>query len=128
MASGSSNSGFSIIVSSVSCCVPPALLCWCCALPVDCARIAARVGNSACSVSGPLGGAYVVMVCGAAVTPVAPGTVPQPCTPSAACASECCGMCGRSCRRVGAVVAIVLKSGPPPCLRMVSPRGLAEMD
>ena len=90
-ASGSPDSEFSFIASSLPCSVPPILLCWCCAVPVGRARIATRLGNSACSVSG-----HVDMVGGAVVALVVPGTVPQPCVPRAMCAGASCGACGPS--------------------------------
>ena len=67
MASGCSASGLSGISSSVYCSVAPVLLCWRGAVPVDCARIVARGGDSVCLGLWPLGGACVVMVGGAVV-------------------------------------------------------------
>ena len=75
-ASGSPGSQSSVIASCVCCSVSSAVLCWCRDVPVDRARIAAMVGNSARSGSGPLGGVYVDMVGGAAVSLAAPVTVP----------------------------------------------------
>ena len=66
-ASGSPGSKFSVMASSSPCSVLPGLLRWCCSVPVDRVRIAARVEISTLSLSEPLCGACVVMVGGAVV-------------------------------------------------------------
>ena len=116
MASGFSDSGLSVIAPPVLCNVSPVLMLWRTTEPLDGACIAARVGNSARSVSGSLSRTRAVMVVDVVVTLVAVASVSQPCAPRAVCAGVCAGPCGCSCRCCGAVAGALPCEGRINCI------------